>query len=337
MGVTSASRSLDHPRASSSSSRPARSLFGWLPRRPARSKSQLTQADSSKAVAAGPPPSRAKAFVAFAKQRDGDGAHGKVGTSLSHSSTPVMHALAGRDHPASAANVRGRASPTTLPSSFKAKRFLQAVTRTSPNREHSPDAVHHRSSSISDAAHQVAVLSSIVDYWKASGGAPGKLREQVLRRASWCESIVNLDPRRQILKYFQPGDERGPRGLLDARDEVLRDGVGTSTFFSVWRPTSKDAIRMMMEGRAIGKSLNVKGKSAKRGKLSGFVPCATRPRRAAPAATHRPVPPLATRICTGTFRFRRSRTSGACRPYPPPRPCESSTALPRPAAPRRLR
>ena len=45
-----------------------------------------------------------------------------------------------------------------------------------------------------------------------------------------------------------------------------------STFFSVWRPTSYDAIRMMMVGQATGKSLNVKGKSAKRGKLSGFVP-----------------------------------------------------------------
>ena len=32
------------------------------------------------------------------------------------------------------------------------------------------------------------------------------------------------------------------------------------------------ALRMMLEGRATGKGLNVKGKSAKTGELSGFVP-----------------------------------------------------------------
>ena len=40
----------------------------------------------------------------------------------------------------------------------------------------------------------------------------------------------------------------------------------------MWRPTSLDAIRMLMLGKATGKGLNVKGKSAKQGRLSGFVP-----------------------------------------------------------------
>ena len=40
----------------------------------------------------------------------------------------------------------------------------------------------------------------------------------------------------------------------------------------MWRPTSYDAIRLMWEGVARGKGLNVKAKSAKGGKLSGLVP-----------------------------------------------------------------
>jgi hypothetical protein len=45
-----------------------------------------------------------------------------------------------------------------------------------------------------------------------------------------------------------------------------------SSVFTVWRPTAYDAIRKMMLGEAVGKGLNIKGKSAKRGKNSGFVP-----------------------------------------------------------------
>ena len=60
--------------------------------------------------------------------------------------------------------------------------------------------------------------------------------------------------------------------MLNALGEQPVGKEPTSSFFSIWRPTSMDAVRMMMEGRATGKSLNVKGKSAKQGKISGFVP-----------------------------------------------------------------
>ena len=40
----------------------------------------------------------------------------------------------------------------------------------------------------------------------------------------------------------------------------------------MWRPVSNDAIRKMWLGEGVGKSLNIKGKSAKTGELSGFVP-----------------------------------------------------------------
>jgi len=42
--------------------------------------------------------------------------------------------------------------------------------------------------------------------------------------------------------------------------------------FSVWRPTSREALRYMMLGSAVGKGLDIKGKSAKMGRLSAFVP-----------------------------------------------------------------
>ena len=42
--------------------------------------------------------------------------------------------------------------------------------------------------------------------------------------------------------------------------------------FSVWRPCSYEAIQKMMTGQGVGKGLDIKGKSAKRGTLSGFVP-----------------------------------------------------------------
>ena len=91
------------------------------------------------------------------------------------------------------------------------------------------------------------------------------------RSFRWLQTFNGLDPRQQIADYFRAGDSRGPGGLLDEQKLEQRPGE-SSSFFSVWRPTSMDAIRMMMEGRAVGKGLNVKGKSSQKGRLSGFVP-----------------------------------------------------------------
>merc|ERR1740121_2482000 len=46
----------------------------------------------------------------------------------------------------------------------------------------------------------------------------------------------------------------------------------TTHWFAVYRPTSRDAIARMLDGKAVGKGLDVKGKSSKRNMLSGFVP-----------------------------------------------------------------
>ena len=49
-------------------------------------------------------------------------------------------------------------------------------------------------------------------------------------------------------------------------------GFEKAGIFSVWRPTSLEAIRKMINNEGVGKGLDIKGKSAKRGIYSGFVP-----------------------------------------------------------------
>jgi len=99
------------------------------------------------------------------------------------------------------------------------------------------------------------------------------------------------DPRKIIADYYQPGDSRGPYGAilhshmavtatksLDTtptprkQSMTLQNKDAISSWFAVFRPTSKDAIAKMLSGTAVGKGLNIKGKSAKKNRLSGFVP-----------------------------------------------------------------
>ena len=89
-------------------------------------------------------------------------------------------------------------------------------------------------------------------------------------KSVWLRSFIASDPRHGLADFFKPGDERGPFGYL--RAQGLRPCGAASEFFSVWRPTSITAIRMLFDGTATGKGLNVKGKSALKGPLSGFVP-----------------------------------------------------------------
>lgn len=88
-------------------------------------------------------------------------------------------------------------------------------------------------------------------------------------------TFVDSDPRRLICDFLKPGDSRGPLGYLKSKHLVRRSRIvepDDSRFFGVFRPCSREAINMMMMGRATGKALNIKGKSAKAGQLSGFVP-----------------------------------------------------------------
>jgi len=81
------------------------------------------------------------------------------------------------------------------------------------------------------------------------------------------------DPRSIIAEFFSTGDERGPLGSLKSAGLTVNPDASKQTnWFTVFRPCSEDAINNMCVHRSTGKGLNIKGKSAKCGKLSGLVP-----------------------------------------------------------------
>lgn len=87
----------------------------------------------------------------------------------------------------------------------------------------------------------------------------------------WAKSLRECDPRYQILEVFEDVTKQGENTDLLQVEPVSSDSARASTF-SVWRPTSQTAIRQLMLKKAVGKGLDIKGKSAKQGKLSGFIP-----------------------------------------------------------------
>lgn len=98
---------------------------------------------------------------------------------------------------------------------------------------------------------------------------------KIERNHRWLKSIQQLDPRYQILKYFEEVARQGGAladSLAPPPSIPLLNGFAKAAAFTVWRPTSREAIHKMMRGEATGKGLDVKGKSAKCGKLSGMIP-----------------------------------------------------------------
>lgn len=85
---------------------------------------------------------------------------------------------------------------------------------------------------------------------------------------SWLQSFRKIDTRWQIRKCFNDISLFG--GVLNEMN-AMNPGKGSS-IFTVWRPTSTEAIAKMMRGEGVGKGLEIKGKSAKDGNLSGFIP-----------------------------------------------------------------
>lgn len=94
----------------------------------------------------------------------------------------------------------------------------------------------------------------------------------------WLKSLCRRDPRACIKAFFDDVARDGADNIEEEdcfRPEMSSPLLATmqrSSVFSVWRPTSVDSIRKMMTGQGIGKGLDIKGKSAKRGKLSAYVP-----------------------------------------------------------------
>jgi hypothetical protein len=93
----------------------------------------------------------------------------------------------------------------------------------------------------------------------------------------WASRFRRLDPRYRICYFFtevaQIGVENIEEKGVNLKDlRPILQFFFRASVFSIWRPTSFEAIRKMMLGQAVGKGLDIKGKSAKRGKLSAFVP-----------------------------------------------------------------
>jgi hypothetical protein len=90
----------------------------------------------------------------------------------------------------------------------------------------------------------------------------------------WLSSFYHCDPRWQILKFFNDVAREGGNAPMDENlaSSPLADLFSKATVFTVWRPTSLEAIKNMMLGIATGKGLDIKGKSAKRGNISSYVP-----------------------------------------------------------------
>jgi len=79
------------------------------------------------------------------------------------------------------------------------------------------------------------------------------------------------DPRTLISDFYQAGDARGPAGTLAAKG-FTTDKANPTQWFVVYRPCSRDSIAKMLGRVGVGKGLNIKGKSAQKNRLSGFVP-----------------------------------------------------------------
>lgn len=128
----------------------------------------------------------------------------------------------------------------------------------------------------------------------------GKLNPELATKIErWLISFRRLDPRYKILKFFNQVASEGADDFVDEEDQdgiadwelnvdeelpskrdsillKLKNQLGNlfdkSSILTVWRPCSDDAMRKMMEGTGVGKGLDIKGKSAKKGVLSAFVP-----------------------------------------------------------------
>lgn len=94
-------------------------------------------------------------------------------------------------------------------------------------------------------------------------------------------SVDSSDPRKMINACFSNfldlyelrrciDKQYEPDSIYEGKD--TEDSVEKCSVFSVWRPTKMAAMKIMMRGRGVGKGLDIKGKSAKKGILAGYVP-----------------------------------------------------------------
>jgi len=110
------------------------------------------------------------------------------------------------------------------------------------------------------------------DRWK--GAVPDdKQPQSPMKSDSFSKSLLQQDdPRQVIALFFGAGDGRGPKGSASRTAFKTHSDPTETKWFAVFRPCSDDSISMMRASTSTGKGLNIKGKSAKKGQLSGRVP-----------------------------------------------------------------
>jgi len=121
---------------------------------------------------------------------------------------------------------------------------------------------------LSDASPRAATVTAV-----GNGKVLQLSREEFEKRLGPLSELkaeaYKSDPRKLISDFYRQGDTWGPKGAM-SEGNVTKDG--DSRWFVVYRPCSRDSIAKMLGKVGVGKGLNVKGKSAKKNRLSGFVP-----------------------------------------------------------------
>ena len=96
------------------------------------------------------------------------------------------------------------------------------------------------------------------------------LRLSTARLSTLAGEQYLTDPRRLIADFYRKGNRLGPAGSMTAERPVEpATSEEASSWFAVYRPCSRDSISKMLGQVGVGKGLNIKGKSAKKNKLSG--------------------------------------------------------------------
>jgi len=184
-------------------------------------------------------------------------------------------------------NKSGRRSSIASTSSIKSLRRRNISIEVNRSSTYSQDSPQDKSPSQIYSIAQITSVLAANSETKLSKAflAPSiddfQKMMKIERRQDWAKSFYHLDPRYQINKLFNDVSRSGGNkvcegGKLIVAEEALvpiaLKSFREASAFSVFRPTSNDAIRKLMLGEAVGKGLEVKGKSAKTGVLSGFIP-----------------------------------------------------------------
>eukprot|EP00392_Amoebophrya_sp_AT5.2_P006807 g6819.t1 len=160
----------------------------------------------------------------------------------------------------------------------------------------SEDAAHRRASTLRSSQNSLLLRLDKADFERTIGNK--SLKDLHMERPAAGPFILHAehyltDPRKLLADFYSPGSREGPRGMLSeerrkqlfpadlaearatasvAAGDHNHDWPWVTNWFVVYRPCSRDSIAKMLGQVGVGKGLNIKGKSAKKNRLSAFVP-----------------------------------------------------------------